>query len=240
MTSGANGSANGSVGYSVDANAGSARNGTLTIAGKTFTVSQADAVLNCTFSISPTRTTFTATGGPGTLNVTAPQGCAWTAVSNVSWISITGGASGNGNGAVTYSVAIYTGQAEKSERDDDDCRSDVQRQTIEVGELAADTAEHAENIFKGFLRVLRAVWLTRATRANVVSTRRLVEPRRVHNTPALPLRRNRFSSLQKITARPSCQGVVRQFRGRRWFVIQPPRFSSFNPLETVGSDGARA
>jgi len=109
VTSGASGTGNGSVGFSVDANAGSARNGTITIAGQTFTVSQA-GVVSCTFSISPTRATFAVTGGPGTVNVTAPQGCPWTAVSNVSWITITGGASGSGDGAVTYSVATYTGK----------------------------------------------------------------------------------------------------------------------------------
>jgi hypothetical protein len=36
--------------------------------------------------------------------VTAGTGCAWTATSNVSWITITAGASGSGNGAVSYSV----------------------------------------------------------------------------------------------------------------------------------------
>lgn len=109
VTSGAGGTGNGSVDYSVDANAGSARNGTITIADKTFTVNQAGMV-TCTFSISPTRTAVAATGGPGTVSVTTSQGCPWTAVSNVSWITITGGASGNASGPVTYSVAPYTGK----------------------------------------------------------------------------------------------------------------------------------
>lgn len=34
----------------------------------------------------------------------------WTAVSNVSWVHVTSGASGIGNGTVTYSVAQYTGR----------------------------------------------------------------------------------------------------------------------------------
>jgi hypothetical protein len=34
--------------------------------------------------------------------------CNWTAVSNVSWITITSGASGTGSGTVTYSVASTT------------------------------------------------------------------------------------------------------------------------------------
>lgn len=43
ITSGASGSGNGTVGYSVAANTGAARSGTMTIAGRTFTVNQAGA-----------------------------------------------------------------------------------------------------------------------------------------------------------------------------------------------------
>ena len=64
----------------------------------------------CTYAISPTRATFGASGGTGTVVVTAPTGCTWTATRNATWITITGGASGNGNGTVTYSVAPYTGK----------------------------------------------------------------------------------------------------------------------------------
>ncbi|MBI5635246.1 MAG: SBBP repeat-containing protein, partial [Nitrospirae bacterium] len=44
-------------------------------------------------------------GGPGLVNVNAVSGsCGWTAVSESPWITITGGASGAGSGAVNYSV----------------------------------------------------------------------------------------------------------------------------------------
>jgi Putative binding domain, N-terminal len=43
------------------------------------------------------------------VTVTAGSGCAWTAVSNNSWIVITSGSSGSGNGTVTYSVGLYGG-----------------------------------------------------------------------------------------------------------------------------------
>jgi hypothetical protein len=113
VTSGANGSANGSVGYSVDANtSSSARSGTVTIAGKPFTVNQSGAVA-CTYSIAPTSAPYTKTGGTGSVAVTAPGGCGWTAVSNVAWITITGGASGSGNGTVNYSVGPYGGPSKK-------------------------------------------------------------------------------------------------------------------------------
>jgi hypothetical protein len=109
VTAGANGNGNGTVDYSVDANQGPARNGTLTIAGQTFSVTQ-DGVPTCTFSISPTRATFTAAAGAGTVTVTAPQGCTWSAVSNVPWITIANPGSGNGTGTVGYSIAAYTGK----------------------------------------------------------------------------------------------------------------------------------
>jgi YVTN family beta-propeller protein len=58
----------------------------------------------CSYSIPQGNVSYGAAGGNGTLNVSSPSGCAWTATSNVSWISITAGANGAGNGTVTYSV----------------------------------------------------------------------------------------------------------------------------------------
>ena len=45
----------------------------------------------------------------GTLVVTAIGGCTWAAASNTSWIAITSGAAGVGDGSVTYSVAANFG-----------------------------------------------------------------------------------------------------------------------------------
>jgi hypothetical protein len=42
-----------------------------------------------------------------------PAGCSWTAVSQDSWITVTAGGSGSGNGTVTYSVAANPGAARK-------------------------------------------------------------------------------------------------------------------------------
>ncbi len=44
--------------------------------------------------------------------VQASSNCSWTATSNVTWISVTSGASGTGNGTVVFQVqANITGQA---------------------------------------------------------------------------------------------------------------------------------
>lgn len=109
VTAGASGNASGTVGYTVAANtATTARTGTLTIAGRTFTVTQAAATSTCTFSISPASASPASGGGTGSITVTAPAGCAWTARSNVTWITVTAGASGSGNGTASYSVAANT------------------------------------------------------------------------------------------------------------------------------------
>ena len=72
------------------------------------TVSKIASSASCTYTISPTSATYPS-GGGGSVSVTAATSCGWTAVSSVPWITINGGASGNGNGTVTYSVAPYTG-----------------------------------------------------------------------------------------------------------------------------------
>ena len=109
ITAGAGGTGNGSVAFSVAANGGSARTGTLTIAGQTFTVNQAAPVTSCTYSIAPASQQIGQLGGNRSVDVTTTAGCAWTATSNAVWITITNGASGTGNGTVTFAVAVNLG-----------------------------------------------------------------------------------------------------------------------------------
>jgi uncharacterized protein (TIGR03437 family) len=110
LTSSANGAGSGTVTFNVAANSDSAsRSGTLTIAGQTFTVNQAGT--GCMFAINPASQNFTAAGGNGSITVTVPGGCAWTAVSNAAFVNVTSGGSGSGNGTVNFSVAANTGAA---------------------------------------------------------------------------------------------------------------------------------
>jgi hypothetical protein len=109
ITSGSSGSGNGTTGFSVAANTGSARSGSLTVAGQTFTVNQAAPAPSCSYSIAPTSQNVAATASSGSVAVTTTSGCAWTATSNASWLSITSGGSGSGNGSVGFSVAANTG-----------------------------------------------------------------------------------------------------------------------------------
>ncbi len=62
VTAGASGSGGGPVAFSVAANTGGARSGTVIIAGQTFTVTQAAASISCTYSISPTSVSMIGSG----------------------------------------------------------------------------------------------------------------------------------------------------------------------------------
>ena len=66
----------------------------------------------CVFAISPTNVMFTAAGGDGGVVVTAQNGCAWTATNNDSFITINSGASGSGDGLVSYTIAANTSSNE--------------------------------------------------------------------------------------------------------------------------------
>jgi hypothetical protein len=100
VTGGATGTGNGTVTFSATANAATTtRVGTLTIAGHAFTVNQAAS--GCTFSINPNRVSFPSFGGGRSATVAAPAGCTWTASSGASWLTISSGASGSGDGTMS-------------------------------------------------------------------------------------------------------------------------------------------
>ncbi|NOT58740.1 MAG: hypothetical protein HOP19_00790, partial [Acidobacteria bacterium] len=106
ITSGASGSGNGTVNYSVAANTGTGRSAVITAGGQSFTVTQASG---CTYALSATSANVAASSGNQSVNVTSGAGCTWAAASNATWLTVTSGATGNGNGAVNYSVTANGG-----------------------------------------------------------------------------------------------------------------------------------
>ena len=108
ITSGASGSGDGTVRYSVAENDGGPRTAHITIEDETHTVTQ-DGEGECSLAISPTTRSFRKSGGSGTITITTGSDCTWTANVNVSWISITSGKSGTGSGTVRYQVASNSG-----------------------------------------------------------------------------------------------------------------------------------
>src|ERR1043166_3824090 len=113
INSGFTGSGTGTVNYSVAANSGSARSGTMTIAGQTFSVDQAAAAVpSCAYSLSASSAPCTASGGSGSVNVTCGAGCTWSASSGATWLHTS--SSGSGNGTATYTVDANTSSSSRS------------------------------------------------------------------------------------------------------------------------------
>jgi hypothetical protein len=93
----------GEVQFTLEPNAsGAPRAGTLNIAGKDVIVVQAAATA-CEYEISPASENFFMVGGVGRINVFTRDDCAWTAVSNVGWVSLSND-KGTGEGVVSYTV----------------------------------------------------------------------------------------------------------------------------------------
>ena len=58
----------------------------------------------CSYSLARTSDDVGIAGAVRSVTVSAGAGCTWTAVSNISWISVNAGANGAGNGTVTFGV----------------------------------------------------------------------------------------------------------------------------------------
>jgi hypothetical protein len=103
VLSGPSGTNVGDVTYAITANPnGFSRTGVLAIGDENFTITQAASP--CSYSAAPL--IFSLDGnvaGGGVVNVTAPNGCPWTASSPDSWINVTQG-NGAGSGPLNFAV----------------------------------------------------------------------------------------------------------------------------------------
>jgi hypothetical protein len=105
ITSGATGTGNGTVGYSFAANTGAARSASIQVNTSSVVFTQgAAAVLapaGCTVKLSTTSAKANSGGGTVNVDVTADSNCTWTATSNASFLTATGGTTGSGTAVVT-------------------------------------------------------------------------------------------------------------------------------------------
>ena len=105
ITSGAQGSGDGTVTYTVGANGSVAgRGATISVADRTFEVRQAGDVSRCEYSLAPVQFDPCMPGGTVQAALTTQASCPWTATPNASWISLPGG--GSGSGSVTITMAF--------------------------------------------------------------------------------------------------------------------------------------
>ncbi|HSK08230.1 MAG TPA: BACON domain-containing carbohydrate-binding protein [Vicinamibacterales bacterium] len=86
-----------------------ARQGTIEVSGEKLGVSQDAAP--CQFALEPAAVALSGAGGEALVRVSTLAGCAWTARSLVSWLTVTGGASGEGPGEVRVSAQPNPGPA---------------------------------------------------------------------------------------------------------------------------------
>ena len=104
ILSGSSGSGNGTVSYSVEANEGPARTGTITVSnGVTTRIFQIQQPSGCPLGVSTTEVNFSSSGGSGSVNVSAGGGCSWNGFTFASWIQITSPTQ-SGNGTLTFNV----------------------------------------------------------------------------------------------------------------------------------------
>ncbi|HLK18269.1 MAG TPA: BACON domain-containing carbohydrate-binding protein, partial [Bryobacteraceae bacterium] len=94
---------NNTVKYSVAANTGVARSGSLTIGGLLFPISQ--SATTCSYSVTLGNMLATSGGFSGSAKVTTGAACSWNASSNVAWITVTSGSSVTGSGTANFFVA---------------------------------------------------------------------------------------------------------------------------------------
>ena len=97
----------GKVDYTVAANPTiTARQATLTIAGRVHTINQAGLV--CTITVTPPSQTFSAAAATGQLTISTLPLCPWSASSNAGFVLV-GSGSGSGPGTLSYQVLQNTG-----------------------------------------------------------------------------------------------------------------------------------
>jgi hypothetical protein len=107
VTAGARGSGAGRIDLAIDPNSGPARSGTVAIAGRTLTVTQA---AGCTYSIAPARRDVPGGGGVASVTLTTGAGCPWNVSTEAPWLTA-GSTTGAGPGQIQITAAANPGPA---------------------------------------------------------------------------------------------------------------------------------
>jgi hypothetical protein len=87
------------VAFAVAAHAGPARQASLAVGGRSFTIDQASG---CTFTFSAPGIAFAPGGGGGAVQLLTASGCSWTASDSESWIHISSARSGIGPNLIKF------------------------------------------------------------------------------------------------------------------------------------------
>jgi Putative binding domain, N-terminal/Viral BACON domain len=101
LRSDANGKGSTPLLFEVMPSAGVSRRGAIRIAGQQFDITQSQG---CAYAITPSSFAAAPAGGSGSVAIATGAGCAWTAASSVSWLTVSP-AAGEGPAAVAFTVA---------------------------------------------------------------------------------------------------------------------------------------
>jgi hypothetical protein len=129
ITSGANSTGNGSVGYTVGTNPGDTRSATIGIKNRTFTITQSGT---CSYAVSPLSITAGYRGATDVLKLTTGQTCPWTVSSSQPWTTLAP-SSGTGPTSIVYTVQQYGGTVARN------ATINISGQTVQV-QQAGNTA----------------------------------------------------------------------------------------------------
>jgi hypothetical protein len=69
--------------------------------------------VSCSFSLSPASQAYSSSGGSGSVTVVTGSACSWQVAGGSSWLHVTAGSSGIGQGSVSFDVAANTGTASR-------------------------------------------------------------------------------------------------------------------------------
>ena len=109
ITSGASGEGPGTVNYTVAVNpTDQPRTGTIEVEDSVFTITQDEA---CLYLLDPVARQVPVEAGMATFGVDTDEACFWTAVSNVSWLTVTENETGFGAATVKYEFEANEGPA---------------------------------------------------------------------------------------------------------------------------------
>ncbi len=114
ILTGTSGGGNGTIGFSVAANQGAARTGTIDVTNGVVTRSfQVQQASGCPLSLSSSIVNFSAAGGAANVSISAGGGCTWQGSTIANWIQITS-PSQTGDGTLVFTVQPNTSRSARS------------------------------------------------------------------------------------------------------------------------------
>lgn len=133
-----NTSGNGTVSFNLDENTStSSRTCTVTVEGKTFSITQSGAT-PCSYSASPSSQTYSAAAANGSFSLNTSANCSWQASANCNWVHVTN-MSGIGGASINFTVDENTTTNSRT------CGITVNGQTFTVNQNAASTCSYLFN-----------------------------------------------------------------------------------------------